>query len=119
MKRANFWIPKLIPWLDEDILRNYDIKNLPTQFLRACHALADIQEAFDLDPIDIANGIIVDHNTKIKYFANSRLHSFDLINIAKEARNVHYYEGTVKWFISALKIAKEENKSLKYIQEIR
>ena len=119
MKRANKWIPKLLPWLPEDILNKYDIDDLPKQFLRACHALADIQEAFDLDPSDIANGIILDHNTKIKHIANSRLNSFDLINIAKEAKNVHFYEGSVKWLVSALKIAKEGNKSLKYIQDIR
>lgn len=91
-------------WLPPDILNKYDILNLHQEYLRACHGLADIQEQFNLNTIDISNGIIQDKKSGHKYLARGKLSSFDLFNIGTEARNSHYYEGSVNWFHSGTPI---------------
>ena len=58
MKRTLTWLPRLRPWLPEGILKQYNIKDLPKQFSRACHALADIQEYFQLGLKQFANGYL-------------------------------------------------------------
>ena len=64
IKRAKKWIPKLKLWLPDHILKQYDILNLPDEYLRACHGLADIQEHFDLNTLNISNGIIKDKKSE-------------------------------------------------------
>ena len=93
--------------------------NLSEEYLRACHAMADIQEHFNLKAIDISNGVIIDYKSGNKFIAKGKLSSIDLMNIAKEARNVHYYEGSVRWLIAALQQAKNEDKDLGYLKKIR
>ena len=58
LKRSSKWIPRLSKWLPKHYLKNYNIPTLSEQFIRACHGLADIQEFYDANPMDIANGII-------------------------------------------------------------
>lgn len=120
IKRAYAWIPKFSKWLPNHILQNYDILNLSKQYLRACHGLADIQEHFDLDPNDMAEGRIITNGRFNKIFAAyTSLDSEDLVNIANEAKNVHYYDASPKWLLAALRKAKQEHKSDIYIQKIR
>ena len=69
--------------------------------------------------MDIANGIIKSTEDNITYVAKSKLDSTDLITIAKEAKNVYYYDGNVKWLATALLVAKEENKDYKAVSSIR
>ena len=117
VKRAKYWIPKLRIGLQNDVLENYDILNLPHEYIRACRGLVEIQEHFDLNTVDISNGIIK-HLDK-KYIAHAKLDSFDLFNIANEAQKAHYYDGSVKWLIAALNQAKNENKSSNYLMNLR
>lgn len=119
IKRAKFWIPKLRSWLPQHILNSYDVMNLSKEYLRACHAIADIQEHFNLKSIDISNGVIMDYKNGKKFIAKGKLSSIDLMNIAREARNVHYYEGSVRWLIASLQQAKYENKDFGYLKKIR
>ena len=119
LKRSSKWIPKLSKWLPKNLLKNYDIPTLSEQFVRSCHGLADIQEFHDANPVDIANGIIKNVESGDIYEAKSKLDSLDLITIAREAKDVYYYDGNVKWLTAALKMAKEEKQSSKFISRIR
>ena len=95
-------------------MKNFDMSFLSAQFKRGCHALADIQEYFDHDTWSIANGKIISESDNASYVAKSKLNSFDLYEISKEAKISHYYEGAVHWLTSAVQMAKSENCTKKY-----
>ena len=119
LKRSSKFIPKLKKWLPKKLYSFYDIKTLSEQYIRACQGLADIQEFHDTDPMDIANGIIKNTENGLNYQANSKLNSMDLVNIAKEAKDIFYYDANVKWLTAALKISKRGKENSKFIYGVR
>ena len=106
-------------WLPSNILDNFDISTIQDQFKRACHGLADIQEFNGQSTMDIANGKISYLSRNEIFFAKSKLESFDLFQIAKEAQNSQYYDGAVNWIRTALEKAKNENCSIEYCSTLR
>ena len=95
------WIPKL-KMISQDIDFDFDLESLKEDFDRAHHGLADLQEYVDLNPDDIANGIIKDPNDEQIYASKSGLTSMNLLNVASEANAVNYLEGCHQTFHATL-----------------
>ena len=107
------------PQIDFD----FDLESLKEDFDRAHHGLADLQEYVDLNPDDIANGIIKDPSDEHIYASKSGLTSMNLLNIASEANAVNYLEGFIQWLTSAMhKVETEElsdsDLKLSYINDL-
>ena len=105
--------------LHYDLTKVYDFSNISKDYARACHSLVDIQEYFDLDPLDLAKGHITNYENGQMYKAASELKSLDLFNIAKEARKAYNYEGAVKWLKVTLKLLKDEGQLLSHVSKVR
>ena len=117
------WIPKL-KMISQDIDFDFDLESLKEDFDRAHHGLADLQEYVDLNPDDIANGVIKDPNDEQIYASKSGLTSMNLLNVASEANAVNYLEGFIQWLTSALhKVETEElsdsDLKLSYINDLK
>ena len=113
------WIPKLKNHLPDDLTKVYDFSNISKEYARSCQSLVDIQEYFDMDPLILAKGNIINHKNDHKYISASELKSLDLFSIAKEARKAYNYEGAVMWLKATLNLSKDEGHTSKYISKIR
>ena len=103
---------------------DFDLDSLKEDFDRAHHGLADLQEYVDLDPDDIANGMIKDPSDEKIYVSKSGLTSMNLLNVASEANAVNYLEGFIQWLTSALNKVETEDLSdadlkLGYINDLK
>ena len=68
---------------------------------------------------ELAAGRIKDHRNGVTYTSNSPLSSNELLQIASEAKNVLYFDGTVNWVSAALEKAKAEKQDPKVIKQIK
>ena len=96
---------------------NFNTKSINHDFQRAFHGMTDLVEIVDLNPNDLAKGLIK-HDGKV-FKARSGLSATDLIQIANEAKEVDYLVGYVDWLIAALKKAKKEGKDAKFIKKLK
>ncbi len=118
LRRASKWFPILvenIPELDTGL-------TIPTKdevIVGAAHGLADIQEHYNLNVNDLIQGKIVDSVNGQVYKSVRNLSSTEALLIAKEARDVKYLEGQVRWLKGALKAAKSEKKPKGVIDRIK
>ena len=92
---------------------------LSNDYDRTLHGIADLHEFHNLNILQISKGIIKDEISGEIYISKSGLSSSDLLQIAQEAKKVNYLDGYVDWLNAALKVAKDENKMLKYISAIK
>ena len=88
-------------------------------YIRTLHGIADLHEFHNSNILQIAKGVIKDEISGKIYISKSGLSSSDLLQIAKEAKNVNYLDGYVDWLKAALKVAKDENGTSKYISAIK
>ena len=118
LKRLAHIPPKLQNIIPKTIF-NYNYVTLSNDYVRALHGLADLHEYNNLNLLQIAKGIIKDEVSGKSYISESRLNSSDLFQIPKEAKTVNYLDGYVDWLKAALKVAKDEKGSSKYISGIK
>ena len=118
LKRLAHTLPKLKIIIPKTIF-DYNYSTLSNDYVRTMHGMADLHEFHNLNILQIAKGIIKDEVSGKSYISKSRLNSSDLFQIAKEAKTVNYLDGYVDWLKVALKVAKDEKGSSKYISGIK
>ena len=118
LKRLAHILPKIKKSIPRKIF-DYNYSSLSNDFVRTLHGIADLHEFHNLNVLQISNGVIKDEISGEIYISKSGLSSSDLLQIAQEAKNVNYLDGYVDWLNAALKVAKDENKTLKYISAIK
>ena len=118
LKRLAHTLPKLKKIIPK-IIFNYNYSTLSDDYVRTLHGIADLHEFHNLNILQIAKGIIKDEVSGKSYISKSRLNSSDLFQIAKEAKTVNYLDGYVDWLKAALKVARDEKGSSKYISGIK
>ena len=118
LQRTTKWFPKLAktnPQLDFKF-------SLPSEHdtnVGATNGLADLQEHFGLNPLEMASGTITNFITGQKFKSNSNLTSSELLKIASSARLANYFDNYVYWLEAALKLVKNEGKSEKIQKQIK
>ena len=118
LKRLVHTLPKLKKIIPK-IIFDYNYSTLSDDYVRTLHGIADLHEFHNLNILQIAKGIIKDEISGKTYISKSGLSSSDLLQIATEAKNVNYLDGYVDWLKAALKLAKDEKGTLKYISAIK
>ena len=118
LKRLAHTLPKLKKIIPK-IIFDYNYSTLSDDYVRTLHGIADLHEFHNLNILQIAKGILKDEISAQFYISKSGLSSSDLLQIAKEAKNVNYLDGYVDWLKAALKVAKDEKGTLKYISAIK
>ena len=118
LKRSAHTLPKLKKIIPKAIFP-YNYSTLSDDYIRTLHGIADLHEFHNLNILQIAKGVIKDEISGKIYISKSGLSSSDLLQIAKEAKNVNYLDGYVDWLKAALKVAKDENGTSKYISAIK
>ena len=112
------WVPKLNLQIHPFNSAN-DSFLLQEDYHNALFGLADLREFVNINTFKLAKGVISNHLTGEKYYANSALSSSDLMKVASEARKSNYLEGYVDWMKTALKCAEEEGKDKNFIDQIK
>ena len=112
------WVPKLNLQIHPFNSAN-DSFLLQEDYHNALFGLADLREFVNINTFKLAKGVISNHLTGEKYYANSALSSSDLMKVASEARKSNYLEGYVDWMKTALKCAEEEGKDKNFINQIK
>ena len=118
LKRLAHTLPKLKKNIPKMIF-GYNYSTLSNDYVRTMHGIADLHEFHNLNILQIAKGIIKDEVSGKFYISKSGLNSSDLLQIAKEAKNTNYLDGYVDWLKAALKVARDEKGSSKYISGIK
>ena len=89
------------------------------EYQRACLGLADLHHYYNIRIEELSEGKIKNSKNDRVYLSKSGLNTFELMQIAQEAKSQNYLDDYVSWLIVALKKAKQENRNTKYIRNIR
>ena len=121
LKRTSIYLPNIFKLLPKQIHHfiKFNVTSLTYDLTRASHGIADLLEFYKYKATNLAKGILIDKTTGNIYRSNSPLASRELFQIAEEAKKVHYYDDNVKLLESALKVAKTENQTMKYMKTLR
>ena len=109
LERTTFildFIPKLKRLMPLEF--RFDKDSILHDYKRAHHGLADLHEYFNVDPGDIAKGVIKHKATEQVFRSKSPLMPQNMVNIAMEAEGEHYMEGFVNWLTATLKRAETD-----------
>ena len=102
---------------------------MPNQFLKSVFphitksyqaslfGLADIQEYYNQDLLQMVNGTIQANN--LFFVSKSKLNIEDLILISDAAKEHNYLDGHVKWLNAALIEAKTIKRNFKFIKSLQ
>ena len=118
LQRTKKWMPKLMklfPTMTSEF-------NFPSHFdanVGSAIGISDLQEYHNLDTQDIMHGKITNYVTKQTFYSKSKLSSNDALKIASAAKESGYLENYVTWLQTALNFAKQENKSEKFLKNIK
>ena len=118
LKRMAKFLPRLLK-----ILPNQDLSRitpyLTESYNAALFGLADIQEYYNLDPLQMANGIISSKNHQHIFASNSSISIEDMMLIADAAKEQKYLDGQVKWLNAVLIRAKKEKRNSNLIRTLK
>ena len=106
---------KVLPNLDFQ----FSLPNSQDANVGAANGIADLQEHYLTNPIELVSGIIRDHETGTLYQANSNLTSQETLVIATAAKMARYVDSYVDWCKAALEAAKREGRDKKYLSNIK
>jgi hypothetical protein len=118
MTRTSTWIPKLKKHFP-DLKFSINLPSTTEASLRSARGLADIQEFYNLDVMDLIGGNIKDPKTGYVFSAKSNLTSVEVLKVATAAKSANYFDNHVDWAQAALKAAKLEGKSDKFLKSIK
>ena len=118
LNRTARYLPKLLKILPNQQLISY-LPYLTTSFNAAKFGLADIQEYYDLDPLQMANGIVQLKNQQQIFTSNYSLSIEDLMLIADAAKEQNNLDGQVKWLTAALFRGKRDRENPKSIKTLK
>ena len=118
LKRIAQWMPKIVS-LIPTIKFEYDLLSMEEEYQRASLGLADLHHYYNISIEELSEGKIKNSKNDRVYLSKSGLNTFELMQIAQEAKSQNYLDDYVSWLIVALKKAKQENKNTKYIRNIK
>ena len=117
LKRTSEWLPKFFP---NDSILPILFKNKTSTVLQASYGIIDVQEFYDLNTDDLAQGLIKDPGSGTEYMAARNLTVNELLFIAATAFESRYMDRQVEWLQTALKVAQAvKGENYKQILNIR
>ena len=116
LKRVAKYLPTLLKMLPNQELTKY-LPHLKESYLAALYGLADIQEYYDLEPLQMANGLVQFRNQLFK--SNFSLSIEDMVLIADAAKEENNLDGEVKWLTAAKLRSNRERRNPKSIKNLK
>ena len=113
LKRTAKYLPSLLKILPNQQLMKY-LPYLTKSFNAAKFGLADIQEYYDLEPLQMANGLVQFKNQLFK--SNFSLSIEDMVLIADAAKEENNLDGQVKWLNEAQLRSKRKRRKIKNLK---